>query len=294
MKYKVLWIDPAVRDYQVFVDSVNEDTLALVYPEPLVFDVERIGFVFELHSPMALWLQENASVLIGSGVKHMDFLACDTLPSWQPYYDTLTGITVGASNNRTGNLQYGGDWLMESTCEDVERVYFTRSIEYYKYLLSVAENSLYVIDTSKRLWQSGVDTNIGSSVSNSYLTPTTLLNIDKISYYYNNTGLYISNKKLFSGRPAGPGTPPVNTQSELNDVTDVAVNNSRGYVISGGKLYSSSTLSTINTWTIVKNGALDITAQRVSCCENNTAPLQMIYLSDGFVYDSNCSRISPT
>jgi hypothetical protein len=54
MKYKhVLWIDPAVRDYQVFVDSVNEDTLALLYPEPLrgvvQANVERIGFVFEKH-----------------------------------------------------------------------------------------------------------------------------------------------------------------------------------------------------------------------------------------------------
>ena len=135
MYKNVLWIDPAVRDYQLFVDSVNADTLALVYPAELRFDVERIGFVFEKHGPMAAYLQANADLLIGSGVKHMDFLACDTLPEWEPYYDRLTGITVGASNNQTGNLQYGGDWLMESTCEDVESIYFTRSIQYYQYLL---------------------------------------------------------------------------------------------------------------------------------------------------------------
>jgi len=175
MKYKVLWIDPAVRDYQVFVDSVNEDTLALVYPEPLVFDlenkVERIGFVFELHGPMATYLLENAELLIQSGVKHMDFLACDTLPSWQPYYDTLTGdkltgIKVGASNNRTGNLQYGGDWLMESTCEDVEAIYFTDSIQYYKYLLGIGNHTL-ILDFSGNLW--GCGSNIyGQLAKNTY------------------------------------------------------------------------------------------------------------------------------
>jgi hypothetical protein len=115
---------------------VNEDTLALVYPEPLLFEVERIGFVFEKHSPMATYLQENATLLVDSGVKHMDFLACETLPEWKPYYDQLVGIRVGASNNRTGNFQYGGDWLMESTCEDVEKIYFTSSIEHYRYLLA--------------------------------------------------------------------------------------------------------------------------------------------------------------
>jgi len=158
MYKNVLWIDPEVRDYQVFVDSVNADTLAIVYPEPLrgfvQANVERIGFVFEKHGPMANYLLENASVLIGLGVKHMDFLACDTLPEWQPYYDTLTEITVGASNNRTGNLQYGGDWLMESTFEDVEKVYFTRSIEYYKYLLIGFHSSL-AIDISNNLLTCG-------------------------------------------------------------------------------------------------------------------------------------------
>jgi len=130
MKYKnVLWIDPSVRDYQIFVDSVNADTLSLVYPQSLIFDVERIGFLFEKQGPMATYLLENAEHLIGSGVKRMDFLACETLPEWQPYYDSLVGITVGASNHKIGNLQYGGDWIMESG-EDVEQIYLTQSIQY--------------------------------------------------------------------------------------------------------------------------------------------------------------------
>jgi hypothetical protein len=167
MKYKnVLWID-SVRDVQVFVDSVNEDTLAIVYPEPLdLAQAERIGFVFEKGGPMAAYLQEHADFLIETGVKQMDFLACDTLPEWQPFYETLTGITVGASNNKSGNLQYGGDWLMESTCEDVERIYFTHSIEYYKYLLGSAYKSNHFINTQ-----------------NKYIITNIAVYIDKINSY---------------------------------------------------------------------------------------------------------------
>ncbi len=186
----ILWIDPAVRDYQVFVDSVNADTLAVVYPEP-IFDsinrVERIGFVFELHGPMAQYLLENASLLIGSGVKHMDFLACNTLPAWQPYYDTLTGIRVGASNNSTGNLNYGGDWLMESTCEDVEAIYFTKSIEYYKYLLGVLATTC-IFKIGNILW--GIGDNTYNQLGISDAGPlTTFVNITarQLSEFRNGT-----------------------------------------------------------------------------------------------------------
>ena len=46
-----------------------------------------------------------------------------------------TKVIVGASNNKTGNLLFGGDWVMESTNTDIELIYFNKSIEYYKYLL---------------------------------------------------------------------------------------------------------------------------------------------------------------
>jgi hypothetical protein len=73
-------------------------------------------------------------------VKNLDYLACNTLtlPAWLNYYSLLmqdTGVIVGASNDETGNLKYGGNWLLESTGQDIELIYFTESIEYYTYLL---------------------------------------------------------------------------------------------------------------------------------------------------------------
>ena len=80
------------------------------------------------------------SVLRNFNVKNIDYLACDTLnyPNWKNYYTILTketGVIVGASNDKTGNIKYGGDWVMESTSQNIELIYFTKSIEYYSYLL---------------------------------------------------------------------------------------------------------------------------------------------------------------
>ena len=153
----VLVIDGHVRDYQVFVDAVNESTTPIVWTDyqgsmenlKTLLNVQRIGFVFEMGTPMGSLLLESKDVLLSTGIKQMDFLACDTLsvPRWKEFYDSLEGVTVGASNDKTGNLKQGGDWVMESTCEDIELVYFTRSIEYYKYLLYYFNNTIYFSDT---------------------------------------------------------------------------------------------------------------------------------------------------
>ena len=76
-------------------------------------------------------------------VKNIDFLACNSLtyPKWVKYYAllntftktelNLTGVIVGASNDKTGNIKYGGDWEMESTGSNIELTYFTEAISRY-------------------------------------------------------------------------------------------------------------------------------------------------------------------
>jgi hypothetical protein len=80
---------------------------------------------------------ENVSFLINCikefHVAHIDFLACNTLQysNWTSYYALLTAqtsVVVGASNDATGNIKYGGDWIMESTNEDIRDLYFTENI----------------------------------------------------------------------------------------------------------------------------------------------------------------------
>ena len=55
--------------------------------------------------------------LIGQfNITYIDYLACNTLQNsnWVNYYNILltTGIKIGASNDDTGNIAYGGDWIM--------------------------------------------------------------------------------------------------------------------------------------------------------------------------------------
>jgi hypothetical protein len=101
---------------------------------------------------------ENVQFLIDlikvHGVKNIDYLACNSLlyDNWKGYYSVLakeTGVVVGASSDQTGNIKYGGNWVMESTGVDVEAVYFTSGISGYQGTL------VAYISTSGTLSQSG-------------------------------------------------------------------------------------------------------------------------------------------
>ena len=178
----VLLIDSNVRDYQVFVNSVNPNTFHILFnvntsiTELLaVFNthfttISRVGIVFEMSQNSKLFIEnetpcENTAFLISLinqfQIKNIDFLACNTLnmPDWKAFYDVLgqsTNVIVGASNNDTGNIQYGGDWIMESSMQDIELIYFTQSIEYYKYLLGASyANTSYALDKNGALWGAG-------------------------------------------------------------------------------------------------------------------------------------------
>ena len=164
-------IDSSVKDYQTFVDSVNSSTFPIVYAasstktelltllQTVFKSIDRICIVFASNlGNIRLFLDnkplfdENESVpysenlqfiidIIKSfGVKNIDYLACDTLKyqKYLDYYRLLeqnTGVIVGASDDKTGNIKSGGDFVMESTSQDIENVYFTKNIEHYNFLL---------------------------------------------------------------------------------------------------------------------------------------------------------------
>ena len=73
-------------------------------------------------------------------VDNLDFLACRTLtdPLWVKLYDYLeskTSVVVGASIDNTGNLKYGGNWVMENTNQNIKAIYFNSTIGEYASLL---------------------------------------------------------------------------------------------------------------------------------------------------------------
>ena len=111
-------------------------------------------------SPYSANVEFIISLLRQFQIKNIDYLACATLtyPEWNNYYAILsreTTVIVGASNDNTGNIQYGGDWIMESTSEDIELIYFTESIEYYTHLLDTTGSSLLLIDNNSIIYGGG-------------------------------------------------------------------------------------------------------------------------------------------
>jgi hypothetical protein len=100
------------------------------------------------NSPLSENVQFILDLIREFSLTHIDFLACNTLQSekWKLYYQLLiaqTGgnVMIGASNNNTGNILYGGDWAMESTMENIRDIYFTSEVEYYTYLLGFTVNN---------------------------------------------------------------------------------------------------------------------------------------------------------
>ena len=170
----ILLIDSKVNDYQVIVNACNTNTLAIVYSYNFTRDeiskcfsyisqkINRIGIFadqkaelfldnepFFVENENTLMLSDNTSFMIqlinDYDISYIDYFACNSLndPNWVNYYEilmSLTNVIVGASNNATGNIQYGGDWIMENTCQDIESIYFSKNIEYYRYLLGYVTN----------------------------------------------------------------------------------------------------------------------------------------------------------
>lgn len=172
----VLLIDSNMSESQLFYDSANASTFPIIYSYSsnrtellqLLKDkfttVNRISFVFHdnIHDGKAFVNDElffletdisdgadtfspNVSFLLDVindfSVKHIDFLACNSLKfaNWTKFYNLLhvkTNVVVGASNDATGNLKYGGDWIMENTNENVVNIYFNSNIENYSSLLA--------------------------------------------------------------------------------------------------------------------------------------------------------------
>jgi len=166
-KYKhICFISSIVETSSTFSQYLNADTYPVVYNSNSDRDhlktsllsqftaIDRISFVFHgqtsstiastrfINDEMFFTLDENQAVVIGENqvflqnlcttlqVKNVDFLACNLLQSeeWKSYFALFQNVVVGASIDDTGNLKYGGNWVMENTMENVRDIYLNASL----------------------------------------------------------------------------------------------------------------------------------------------------------------------
>ena len=87
-------------------------------------------------------------LIVSMGLSRIDFLGCNLLqiPKFKTYFDILKKdnptLTIGASNDQTGNILYGGDWTMENTNDNIKYEYFTDVIGIYSSLLASYTNTI--------------------------------------------------------------------------------------------------------------------------------------------------------
>ncbi len=169
----VLLIDENVKSYENVVNSCNDKTFCYIYSKKQSYteildllkkkflNVKRLGLFFSYEKNYRflnnnLLVSNNSANFFINLIKdlsiiNLDFLACDTLLNlnWKTFYSYLekeTGIKIGASDNKTGNIKYGGDWIMESSLEDIQNIYFNKDIQYYKYLLDDSYYTVFIKD----------------------------------------------------------------------------------------------------------------------------------------------------
>ena len=177
---QIMFIAKNTPQMSVFVDSCNANTYPILYSgfglskdlsDLLVINeiaghtIARVAFVFALGQLDAFFdgkpYYDTASEIIDMITElqatKVDFLACNTLQhaEWTALYKKIpASVTVGASNDRTGNLVSGGNWTMENTQEQVQHVYFTDNIGAYHELLDFGYHNAIVLPNGT-VWACG-------------------------------------------------------------------------------------------------------------------------------------------
>jgi hypothetical protein len=267
----VLLINREVESYQTFVDSANSSTFPIVYSvgsskiellellKNKFSKISRIGLVFyssEEDTKMFMDREflftdsnnvddENIQFMINLikefQVQNIDYLACNALnhQNWVNYFNLLannTGVVVGASDNKTGNLKYGGDWIMESTHENIENIYFSKNIEYYQYLLDT-----YVYEAIRYDYPRNGTTASVVGVSNFSSRPDGIANLLESFDISGNTYLVTSiNNNSFANNAALVG---INIPNSVTRIGDTSFLNCTGLT----SIVIPSSVTTINT-----------------------------------------------
>ena len=267
----ILLIDQSVASYDTFVKSSNATTFPIVYNRQSTREelrtllkskftsINRIGFVSH-YSPNPYFLEnETLFTTLESGlaslssnsllivdliktlnVSNVDFLACDTLlyENWKSFYGQLKTncpqVTIGASNNKTGNLQVGGDWILENTKENIQSIYFGETIlEYNELLVTFQTNNgnltLTYTVTSGNATITQLNTGSGSGVLNipdnipdiTPLIPITIIDVYAFMNSTNLTSVIIGNSVTSIGDYAFASCTGLTSVTIGNSVTSI-------------------------------------------------------------------------
>jgi hypothetical protein len=218
-------------------------------------------------------------------ITNYDYLACETLnySIWNTYYEILkneTNVIVGASNDKTGNLKYGGNWIMESTGINIENIYFTPEIESYAYTLAATS----IIAANILIQQSGLNIQYSIDSGTSWIDITFPCTVSSISQTTScniifTTDLIISSTQGVSGYFI-IGSNKINIDGQSHIVTVIDIINYPGLILNENS-YTNILIKNIG---IISSGSTTLQNFQGWLCQKNFGP----GISNGTITVTNC------
>lgn len=123
-------------------------------PESTLEDVVAADPQLETWTPFSDFV---AGLVSQYGVTALDLMACALYSdaNWKYVIDTLStglGITIRASIDNTGDVESGGNWVLETSGVNLTTVYFTEEIYKWKYVLAIFPD-YFVVRTGPSGWR---------------------------------------------------------------------------------------------------------------------------------------------
>ena len=164
MTTKLCLIDSRINDYNIFINSIQaevfyvlidyqNDTFASLLnkiQQLQLSNIDSIAYIAHASFNLTYSFFNNVNLdmnnqlewqpffnfLISLNPKYFDFLACSLASDtqWKQVFDwtkNVTGVTIRASLDNTGNLAQGANWLLEDGNVDAKALYFTDNIQQY-------------------------------------------------------------------------------------------------------------------------------------------------------------------
>jgi hypothetical protein len=217
----------------IFQENYETATYKYVYS----FEASSLASVGSVDPSLNTWTSYIQMITYFKNELNMttlDLMGCNIMSNadWDYVIQSISGdlnIEINSSKDTTGSAELGGNWILESSNENLIGIYFDENIKNYKFVLGVLNNSVnpgvlpyiqYKLDRYNELSQVAL-----VSGANGVMSQT---GVADASYNGNVSCLDLSNNPIY----ANDGSCYFNGSSRYVTLPSVTLNSTNGYTFS--------------------------------------------------------------